>query len=385
MEIVQEQLLGLAYLAIHPKNTVPEALEKSIDWRALLEEAKKQSLIGVAFVGFKVWSASNFVKKLESNIDKRLLTQWVGVCEKILEDNLLLNKRTAQVCKNFALEGFRTSVMKGQGNALLYGENLFLMRSPGDIDVWVEGGFEKVNDYVQRIAPTTHVSEKDIIFNVFTDTEVEVHYCPYIMRNPFRNRRLQKFFASQAEACFTNKVRLLAKNKEGEDSFVEAVITTTSFNLVHQLAHIHRHLFAVGMGLRHLMDYYFQLVYAEKALSRVEKDEVIRVVKSIKLERLASALTWILAEHFGLAKNCQLWESNKEDGEFLLEDIMRTGNFGNGDEHLRTGIRSGGLKSLIDVLKHNWAMSRFDYTDWFWGPLYRVYYYIWRKLRGYSV
>lgn len=386
MNISQKQLLDLVKLAIHPEIEIPESLKvDTIDWKEVLEEAMKQSLMGVAFVGFKIWSASDYVKKSGATIDKRLLTQWAGICEKIREDNLLLNKRTAQVCKNFAKDGFRTSVMKGQGNALLYGEQLSLLRSPGDIDVWVEGGFEKVNDYVQKIAPSTHISEKDIVFDVFSDTEVEVHYRPYIMRNPFRNRRLQRFFASQAEACFTNKVQLLVKNKEGEKSMMDAFVTTTSFNLVHQLAHIHRHLFAVGMGLRHLMDYYFQLVHAEKALSREEKDEVIRVVKSIGLERLACALIWILEVHFGLPKNCQLWEPNKEDGEFLLDDILRTGNFGNGDEHLRIGIRSGGFKSLIDVLKHNWAMSRFDYTDWFWGPLYRMYYYFWRKHRGYSV
>jgi len=385
MYLSQKQLLELVRLAIHQEDEIPEVLrEPVIDWNKVLDDAKKQSLMGVAFVGFKVWNASDCVKKSGAVIDKRLLTQWVGICEKIREDNLLLNKRTALVCKNFAKDGFRTSVMKGQGNAFLYSPKLSLLRAPGDIDVWVEGGFEKVNDYVQKIAPTTHVSEKDIIFNVFSDTEVEVHYCPFIMRNPFRNRRLHKFFASQAEACFTNKVQLLAINKDGEETMTDAFVTTTSFNLVHQLAHIHRHLFAVGMGLRHLMDYYFQLVHAEKALSREEKDEVIRVVKSIGLERLACALIWILEVHFGLPKNCQLWEPNKKDGEFLLEDILRTGNFGNGDEHLRTGIRSGGFKSLIDVLKHNWAMSRFDYTDWFWGPLYRMYYYFWRNRRGYS-
>ena len=314
-----------------------------------------------------------------------MLTQWVGVCEKIREDNLLLNKRTSQVCKNFAKDGFRSSVMKGQGNALLYGPELSLLRAPGDIDVWVEGGFMRVNDYVQKIAPTTQVSQKDIVFNVFSDTEVEVHYWPDIMRNPFYNRRLQAFFESQSEACFTNKVLLNAINNDGEESKVGAVVTTISFNLVQQLAHIQRHLFAVGMGLRHLMDYYFQLVHAEKVLSRKEKDVITSVVKSIGLERLASALTWILSEHLGLPKSCQLWEANKKNGEFLLEDILRTGNFGNGDERLHVGIRSGGFKSLIDVLKHNWSMSRFDHTDWFWGPLYRMYYYFWRKRRGYTV
>ncbi len=384
MNISQKQLLDLVKLAIHPEIEIPESLKvDTIDWKEVLEEAKKQSLIGVAFVGFKVWSASASKEESGASIDKSLLTLWVGLCEKIKEDNILLNKRTAQVCKNFAKDGFRTSVMKGQGNALLYGEQLSMMRSPGDIDVWVEGGFEKVNDYVQKIVPTTYVSPIDIIFNVFSDTEVEVHYHPGIMRNPFYNLRLQAFFDSQAESCFTNKVELLV-NKGDVESMAEAVITTTSFNLVHQLAHIHRHLFAVGMGLRHLMDYYFQLVYAEDSLRKDEKDEVIRVVKSIGLEKMACALTWILTEHFGLPKKCQLWEPNKKDGEFLLEDILRTGNFGHGDEHLRNGIHTGGFKSLIDVLKHNWAMSRFDHTDWFWGPLYRLYYYFWRMRRGYS-
>lgn len=380
MKLAQEQLLALVRLAIHPEEDIPKVLRvDTIIWKEVLDEAIKQSLMGVAFVGFKIWSASDYAKNSGATIDKRLLTQWVGICEKIKEDNLLLNKRTSQVCRNFAMEGFRTSVMKGQGNALIYGPNLSTYRASGDIDVWVEGGFDKVNDYVQKIAPTTHFSEKDIIFNVFSDTEVEVHYCPYIMRNPFRNRRLQKFFTSQSEACFTNKVQLLTINKKGEDVLVDAFITTTTFNLVHQLAHIQRHLFAVGMGLRHLMDYYYQLAHAEKALSSDEKEEVLYIVKSIGLERLACALTWILVEHFGLPKTCQLWKPNKEDGEFLLEDILKTGNFGHGDEHLRIGIQSGGFKSMIEVLKHNFAMSRFDHTDWFWGPAYRVYYFLWRK------
>lgn len=385
MKISQKQLLDLVKLAIHPEIEIPESLKvDAIDWKEVLEEAKKQSLMGVAFVGFKKWSASDYAKKSDAAIDKRSLMQWVGICEKIKEDNLLLNKRTSQVCSNFAKEGFRTSVMKGQGNAMLYGKNLSLMRSSGDIDVWVEGGFEKVNDYVQKIAPTTHISEKEIVFDVFTDTEVEVHYRPYIMRNPFRNRRLQKFFASQAEACFTNKVQLSAIDKDGEKTMVEAFVTTNTFNLVHQLAHIHRHLFAVGMGLRHVMDYYFQLIHAEESLSRSEKDRVVLVVKSIGLERLACALTWILVNQFALPKTSQLWEPNKEDGEFLLEDILRTGNFGQGEEGIRIGILSGGFKSLIEVMRHNWSMSRFDKTDWFWGPFYRLYFYFWRKRRGYS-
>ena len=384
MKIVQEQLLGLAYLAIHPEKQIPQALSSDIVWRDVFEEAKKQSLVGVAFVGFKRWLASGTSNRSDSSIDKRLYTDWFAMTESIREDNLRVNRRTAQVCRNIAKDGLRTSVMKGQGNALLYGQELMLMRTSGDIDVWVEGGFEKVYDYVMSKAPTNKVSEKDIIFNAFSDTEVEVHYRPYVMRNPFRNRRLQHFFAAQSESCFSNNIQLPIVNTEGEDKMVSATVTTVSFNLVHQLAHIHRHLFAVGMGLRHVMDYYFQLIHAEKTLNQDEKGEVIRVVKSIGLERLAKALTWILSEYLGLPQSCQLWNPCKEDGEFLLEDILKTGNFGHGDESLLVGIKAGGIRSLFKVLKHNIALSRFDKTDWIWGPLYRIYYFFWRKIKGYS-
>ncbi len=386
MTIGQEQLLALTWLALHLEGQIPEVLKRgSIVWKDVLEEAEKQSLAGIAFVGFKHWLALGASKQCDSPIDKRLYAKWFALSESIRQDNLRLNKRTAQVCENFAKAGFRTSVMKGQGNALLYGNELSLMRASGDIDVWVEGGFQKVYGYVMEIAPTNEVSEKEIVFNAFSDTEVEVHYRPYIMRNPFRDRRLQKFFASQSESCFTNMAQLQSVNKNGEDILVNAPITTIPFNLVHQLAHIHRHLFAVGVGLRHMMDYYFQLVYAEKNLSQEEKEEVKHVVDSIGLKRLACALTWILSEYFGLTTSCQLWESSKEDGKFLLEEILRTGNFGHGDEILSTANKKRNVKALLYVLKHNWTMSRFDRTDWLWGPLSRIYYSIWRKRKGFSV
>lgn len=381
----QELLLALVRLAIHPKDEGLKVLaSEAIIWEKVLDEAEKQSLIGVAFFGLSVLNSREKIKGSSSLISKSLFSRWFMLSEKIKEDNLHANSRTAQVCRNIIKDGHRLSVMKGQGNALLYGKDLSLLRTSGDIDVWMEGGFQRVFNYAMKIAPTNQVSEKDIVFDVFSDIEVELHYCPLIMRNPLRNRKLQAFFNSQAEACFGNQVELKTIGKEGEDTTMGAIITTTSFNLVHQLAHIHRHMFAVGMGLRHVMDYYYQLVHAENVLTQAQKDDVIRVVKSIGLEKLAKSLTWILSEYFGLPSTCQLWEPNQEDGDLLLNDILSTGNFGSGDKSLLVGIRTGGFGTLINVIKHNLALSRFDRTDWFWGPFYRIYFFFWRKVHGFT-
>lgn len=384
MKLAQEQLLALVRLAIHPEEDIPKVLRvDTIDWKEILEEAIKQSLMGVAFVGFKIWSASEYVKKSGATIDKRLLTQWAGTCEKIREDNLLLNKRTSQVCKNFAKEGFRTSVMKGQGNALLYGKQLSLMRSPGDIDVWVEGGFEKVYGYVQKVAPTDIVNEKEIQFNVFSDTSVEIHYRPFIIKQPFKNKILQNYLESKAEACYNNHVKLQAKIGNGEDIWVDAFITTISFNLVQQMAHIKLHLFTGGIGLRQVMDYYYQLVHAERSLLPQEKNEVIKVVKSLGLERLAKALMWILVEYFHIPKACSLWEPCKEDGEYLLDKFLRTGSFEHDGKNNDQKIQRETFSSFYNIQKQNLKLLRFDRWDWFWGSLWRIYHFIWRKAKGF--
>lgn len=62
---------------------------------------------------------------------------------------------------------------------------------------------------------------------------------------------MQRSFNEQEEACFASRISL------GEGLTISA--PTTEFNLVHQLARIHLHLFAEGIGMRLLMDYYFVL------------------------------------------------------------------------------------------------------------------------------
>ena len=128
------------------------------------------------------------------------------------------------------------------------------------------------------------------------------------------------------------------------------------------------------------MDYYYQLVCAKKTLSKVEKEEIVEIVQSVKLDSLAKALTWILSACFGLPKECQLWESNEEDGRFLLEEIMQTGNFGHNDDRRPDNLQVGGLSFFMYVQKRNLRLS----TDWFWGSLWRIYYFLWRHWKGFE-
>ena len=374
MKIEQEQLLALVRLAIHPEEDIPDVLlADAIQWEKIYEEAKKQSLLGIAFVGYKRWVASEKTNKAASPIDDVLIAKWYGMTNKIRQRNLLLNMRSAQIVRNFAIDGFRTSIMKGQGNALLYGPELSLMRSPGDIDVWVEGGFKKVYDYVQKVAPTNEVNELEMPFRVYEDTSIEVHYRPFIIKQPFKNKIFQRFCESQAEACFNNHVMLQTEMKDGEWISEDAVVTTIPFNLVHQMAHIKLHLFAGGIHLKQVLDYYFLLHHAEKCLSQGEKEAVLKIMKETGLERLAGAMTWILSEYFKLPSVCWLLEPNREDGEYLLESIMEPSITKDGK------VKTETFSSFYKIQKKNLKLLRFDRTDWFWGSLWRIYHFGWKR------
>lgn len=278
--------------------------------------------------------------------------------------------------------------MKGQGNAALYQSgskgkegrdskecSLPLLSQSGDIDIYLEGGFEKVNAFVQRTCPTKEINELEIHCHCLQDTEVEIHYRPFIMRNPFKNRRLQSFFAEEGEKCFENKIAL--PNGAGE-----IAVSTTTFNLVHQMVHIAHHLYTDGISFRQLMDYHFVVKHEMEVKKSSSVREVKKVISSLGLENFASALMWVLGHVFGLQKEFMLWKPCEKDGRMLLEEILKSGNFGHQDE--TKADLSNKWKSFWYVNGKTFRFWRFDHWAWNWSPLWRIYYFMWRKKNGYK-
>ena len=340
------------------------------EWTTLYEIAKKQSLIGICFAGVRrlcISETSDY-----SGLSEILYLTWMGMAAKIQQRNEVVNRQCVEVQQMIEKEGIRTFIMKGQGNAALYNGNLCLLRQSGDIDIYREGGFDKVNAFVQRTCPTKEINELEIHYHCLPDTEVEIHYRPFIMRNPFKNRKLQMFFNEAMK--FDNKGDL--PNGVGAIN-----VPTAEFNLVHQMVHIYHHLLIGGVGMRQLMDYYFVLK-ARNNENEDENENVLRVIRDLGLNRFASALMWVLGYVFGLDKSHMLWEPSEENGQFLLNEVVLSGNFGNYDERLPQHRNKWQSFWMLSV--HNLRLFRFTYDDWFWGPLWRLYHFIWRKLKGFE-
>ena len=221
---------------------IPDSL-KEADWKELYAIAKKQCLVGVLFDGIKKLPAEHVGMK------KELLLQWMAESQMLEKANVRLNDAAIQVSEWFRKKGFRTCILKGQGNALMY-PNPY-SRTPGDIDIWVEGGDKRVISFVRSISPHEKACYHHIEFPSYKGVEVEVHYRPSFLLCFWHNRKLQKYYERVKEEQFSHRVML------GEQG--EIAIPMVEFNLIFQLTHIFSHLMNEGIGLRHLVDYYFVL------------------------------------------------------------------------------------------------------------------------------
>lgn len=348
------------------------------EWGELYAMAKKQSLVGVCFAG---------VQKLQlqrQEPPEMLYLTWMGMAAKIQQRNEVVTKQCAELQAKLSADGFKSCILKGQGVASLYSEHLRGLRLSGDIDVWVDGGFEKVNSWVQRTSPTDKINMHHIQLDVFTDTEIEVHYVPFIHHSPFKQKILSAFYEETKDAC--TKVEQSGK----------LVTPSTEFNLVFLLLHIFHHFLTEGVGFRQVMDYYFVLRDAQtkgytstssaQALEFQKVSEVQEVVSRLGLDRFASALMWVLCSVFENSQTPQtfqaLWTPNEKDGRIVLERIMMQGNFGKQADDNLTKMRF--MNRAWHRLKMSANYYRFDHGYWFWGPYDGIKTKLWQMKHGYK-
>jgi len=442
------------------------------EWEEIYEMSKKQSLAGIAFAG---------VERLpqEQMPPGKRIRQWAVKAEKIREHNVKVSEDCRVISRFFEENGFDCVILKGQGNFAYYPEWLQGLRSAGDIDVWcwpkgkIDGngkttdgsdghGYNKDNkdnetqseiatirehgslrygasaydnENELREARLEHpvraviefcLSKKrgeyvyyhNLDFPVLKATPVEVHYRPTWLYNPFRNRVLQRWFASQ---------KVISNKEEVKSAYAEYdgyKIPSVEFNVVFQLLHLYKHIFEEGIGLRQLLDYYFvvqnindndtQSEIATKTKrpsdyengsnnkdNRDNKDNIIllnslnqraiasdlnseasaevlnqrgarfepaqrlnllnqrgarlELFKKLGLKEFAGAVMYVMREVFAMPEERMLCRPDEKRGRKLLEEIMIGGNFGKFDERYNWAETTSGS---MDYRGASYAVAR---------------------------
>ena len=406
---------------------IPDSL-KEADWKELYRIAQKQCLVGVLFDGIKKLPTEHVGMK------KELLLQWMAESQMLEKANVRLNDAAIQVSEWFRKKGFRTCILKGQGNALMY-PNPY-SRTPGDIDIWVEGGDKRVISFVRSISPHEKACYHHIEFPSYKGVEVEVHYRPSFLLCFWHNRKLQKYYERMKEEQFSHRVML------GEQG--EIAIPTVEFNLIFQLTHIYAHLMNEGIGLRQLLDYYYVLCdfykvyqnfsnpsvslskgsstfspspsssgsgdvtalrcseplrYKDGGPSKVSPDcagwdrlgisgdtassdqsavldSVQKELKELGLWKFAGAIMYIIQEVFGLSASRLIVPPNEKYGRFVLNEVLEAGNFGRHDKRNRFGKSK--LGHNLQRVYRDMRLVRYFPAEALSEPFFRVWHFFWR-------
>ena len=395
---------------------IPDSL-KEADWKELYAIAKMQCLVGVLFDGIKKLPAEHVGMK------KELLLQWMAESQMLEKANVRLNDAAIQVSEWFRKKGFRTCILKGQGNALMY-PNPY-SRTPGDIDIWVEGGDKRVISFVRSISPHEKACYHHIEFPSYKGIEVEVHYRPSFLLCFWHNRKLQKYYERVKEEQFSHRVML------GEQG--EIAIPTTEFNLIFQLTHIFSHLMNEGIGLRQLVDYYYVLCDFYKVYQNFSKthpssltlkggstaflkplspqgtgdvtapprrSEPLRSkvggpskvspncagwdclgvlqkeLKELGVWKFAGGIMYIMQEVFGMPASRLIVPPNEKYGKFVLNEVLEAGNFRKHDERNRFGRSQ--LGHNLQRVYRDIRLVRYFPAEAMSEPLFRTWHFFWR-------
>ncbi|WP_317583648.1 nucleotidyltransferase family protein [Segatella copri] len=387
---------------------------KEADWKEIYAIAKKQCLVGVLFDGIKKLPAEYV------GIEKELLLQWMAESQMLEKANVRLNDAAIHVSEWFRKKGFRTCILKGQGNALMY-PNPY-SRTPGDIDIWVEGGDKRVISFVRSISPHEKACYHHIEFPSYKGVEVEVHYRPSFLLCFRHNRKLQKYYERVKEEQFSHRVML------GEQG--EIAIPTVEFNLIFQLTHIFSHLMNEGIGLRQLLDYYYVLcdfykVYQNfsnpsvslskgsstfspspsssgsgdvTALLGAQNRYALRLsdhqrstpdcagwdrlgvlqkeLKELGMWKFAGAIMYIMQEVFGMPASRLIVPPNEKYGKFVLNEVLEAGNFGRHDARNRFGRSQ--LGHNLQRVYRDIRLVRYFPGEALCEPIFRTWHFFWR-------
>ena len=359
MVVSKQQKIFFDFLrfCIGSAKEVPVSL-KEADWKELYRIAQKQCLVGVLFDGIRKLPAEHVGMK------KELLLQWMAESQMLEKANVRLNDAAIQVSEWFRKKDFRTCILKGQGNALVY-PNPY-SRTPGDIDIWVEGGDKRVISFVRSISPLEKACYHHIEFPSYKGVEVEVHYRPSFLLCLWHNRKLQNYYERVKEKQFSHRVKL------GEQG--EVAIPTAELNLIFQLTHIYAHLMNEGIGLRQLLDYYFVLLHADiKDLAELQRN-----LKRFGLWKFAGAIMYIMQEVFDLPGSRLIVPSNEKYGIFVLNEVLEAGNFGKYDERNRFGKSQ--LGHNLQRVYRDIRLVRYFPMEALSEPLFRTWHFFWRLL-----
>ena len=324
-------------------------------WKRVYQTVCRQAMVGTMNEGVHRLPAHQMPPE-------DLLKEWDASTEKVARIYHRHEEHVKELEALLERLGLHGCILKGTGLAHLYPDPE--RRMCGDIDLWIDG---KRDDIIKAFRDAD-IPVYDIIYQeakagIFLDTEVEIHFHPSKMYNPFSNARLQCFF------------------KKNAPFRADAAITypDARFNAVFCMAHMFRHYLEGGIGMRQMLDYYYVL----RNLAPSDREPVMMVLRRLGMKRFTASVMTSMWYNFGLEEEYLLCPCDMKHGKKLVNDTFAMGNFGVNDKR---NYSFEGESSWARFRRKNsrvFSNLRYYPREVFWSPFARVSQFVWRKVKGY--
>ena len=342
-------LISLGRRSSFEKDPTPQ------DWKYLYHLAHRQALLGPLNDGIHRLPAHQMPPD-------DILKEWDRLTDRIAGIYQTHEKHVSELEALLESLNLHGCILKGTGLAHLYPSPE--RRMCGDIDLWIAGD----RDEIIRTFRDAEIPIYDIIYQeckagIFLDTEVEIHFHPSKMYNPFSNARLQRFFER------TPPIR--------DD--VAITYPDAKLNAVFCMAHMFRHYLEGGIGMRQMMDYYYILRHLDPA----DREPVMKTLKRLGMRRFTASVMASMWYNFGLEKDYFLCPPDKKRGKKLVNDSFAMGNFGVMDKRNRAVEGETPWAKFLRKNRRVFSNLRYYPREVIWSPFARVSQFVWRKFKGY--
>ena len=279
--------------------------EKEVDWKAVFDECKAQSVVSTAFSALP-----------RNTVPQELYAQWKA----IVNETIVINSKIsyAHTMLNGLLNQAQIPyvILKGCASAEYYDDPL--LRTMGDVDFYVPPAcFEK--------------ADKLLLKNGFKSNEINHEYEKAYTRDDVvfeLHNTVNGVPGGKVGADIRHYFDDIFEKAELKHFDLATYYSPSPFHhgLV-MLLHVARHMVTGGIGLRHFCDW---AVFVDKT-----GDDFVQLfekrLKQVGLWKFAQILTQFCTEYLGLSEQAWSGEADKRLLVELKEDVFAGGNFGHKD------------------------------------------------------
>lgn len=318
--------------------TFDKELFVNVDWHRIASIAKSQTVLSIILDGL---TTQKILKP-----DKLTLMEWVGLQRAIEVENDRQNFAVTDIVSKYKAAGLDPILLKGQSVAIYYDNPSH--RQPGDIDLYFPDGYERAN--VLAESWTGAVKHEETIYHKsYTVKGIELeNHKEYVLFYSKRNEERWGYVRNDLLKVCTECILLRLNN--GEESLIKTF--NPQMNAIYLYLHLQHHLLQTGIGLRQICDWACLWKKREKD---IDKDLFLQIVDILPVKRCMTALTWIVVNYLGLDEgiiplNIKT-DMARKDGEFLLRDILDSGNFGRSSGVMDGFVRNSHWNNLRNYTK----------------------------------